>query len=461
MKRFIAILMALCLMLGTSSVSVLADEGDTWQEEKPMPTARFRAESCIVDNKIYIMGGENKLKAISDVDIYDTLNDTWKKGTPMPIAVEKFAISAVGNKIYVFGGQSNNGVLNSVWIYDTLSDTWKKGTPMLTAGCFLSASIVNNKIYVFGGSKDGTADVSNTLEIYDISTDTWKKGTPIPTKRISFTSVSLGNSIYVIGGGTYNTVKDTVEIYDATTDTWTVGKSMSQAKSAISSCLIGNKIYILGGANYPLKYRNVEIYDINTDTWTNGPAMSQERVKPESAIINGKIYVFGGENANGASSTVESLQVSNNKNKLSVLLNEGELVQLSTSYSLQKNKNFTWTSTNESVATVDTNGKVTAVGEGDADIYAESADGTFKEYIPVKVVEGIADELRLAVHLKAGEKAKLYLTDDPSQVTWSSMDDSTVTVSANGQITGVKKGLAIVQAELDGETYQIYVRVNG
>ncbi len=414
MKRFIAILMALCLMLGTSSVSVLADEGDTWQEEKPMPTARFRAESCIVDNKIYIMGGENKLKAISDVDIYDTLNDTWKKGTPMPIAVEKFAISAVGNKIYVFGG-----------------------------------------------SKDGTADVSNTLEIYDISTDTWKKGTPIPTKRISFTSVSLGNSIYVIGGGTYNTVKDTVEIYDTTTDTWTVGKSMSQAKSAISSCLIGNKIYILGGANYPLKYRNVEIYDINTDTWTNGPAMSQERVKPESAIINGKIYVFGGENANGASSTVESLQVSNNKNKLSVLLNEGELVQLSTSYSLQKNKNFTWTSTNESVATVDTNGKVTAVGEGDADIYAESADGTFKEYIPVKVVEGIADELRLAVHLKAGEKAKLYLTDDPSQVTWSSMDDSTVTVSANGQITGVKKGLAIVQAELDGETYQIYVRVNG
>ncbi|WP_312353567.1 Ig-like domain-containing protein, partial [Aminipila sp.] len=74
---------------------------------------------------------------------------------------------------------------------------------------------------------------------------------------------------------------------------------------------------------------------------------------------------------------------------------------------------------------------------------------------------GIADELRLAVHLKAGEKAKLYLTDDPSKVTWSSMDESTVTVSADGQVTGVKKGLAIVQAELDGQTYQIYVRVNG
>ncbi|WP_312353716.1 Ig-like domain-containing protein, partial [Aminipila sp.] len=78
--------------------------------------------------------------------------------------------------------------------------------------------------------------------------------------------------------------------------------------------------------------------------------------------------------------------------KISVLLNKNEEIQLSTYYELVKNANFTWSSANEAVATVDSNGKVTAIGVGDADIYAESADGTFKEYIPVKVVEGIADE---------------------------------------------------------------------
>lgn len=146
--------------------------------------------------------------------------------------------------------------------------------------------------------------------------------------------------------------------------------------------------------------------------------------------------------------------------KLSVLLNEGENVQLSISYNLANNTNYIWTSTNEAVATVDSNGKVTAIAEGTADIYAQNADGTFKEYIPVKVT-ALADELRLAVHLKAGEKAKLYLSDDASKVTWSSMDNSIATISTDGQITGVKKGLAIVQATLDGQTYQIYVRVNG
>ena len=41
------------------------------------------------------------------------------------------------------------------------------------------------------------------------------------------------------------------------------------------------------------------------------------------------------------------------------------------------------------------------------------------------------------------------------------MDESIATVAADGQVTGVKKGLAIVKAELDGQAYQIYVRVNG
>lgn len=147
-------------------------------------------------------------------------------------------------------------------------------------------------------------------------------------------------------------------------------------------------------------------------------------------------------------------------NQLSVMLDESEQAQLSISRNLTNNANFIWSSTNEAVATVDEKGKVTAVAAGETDIYAKNADDTFSEYIPVKVVEGIADELRLAVHLNTGEKTKLYLAEEENTVTWSSMDESIATISSGGQVTAVGKGLAVIKAELDGETYQIYVRVN-
>lgn len=155
-----------------------------------------------------------------------------------------------------------------------------------------------------------------------------------------------------------------------------------------------------------------------------------------------------------------SAEVTGSAQRLSVLLNTSETVQLSTTHRLQDNADLTWKSTDPSVATVAGNGKVTATSKGLAYIYAVAEDGSFKECIPVRVVESGADGMRLAMHLLAGQKAKLYLTEDPSQVTWTSLDETVAVVSDAGVVKGVGKGLAIVQAELNGRIHQIYVRVN-
>lgn len=143
--------------------------------------------------------------------------------------------------------------------------------------------------------------------------------------------------------------------------------------------------------------------------------------------------------------------------RLSVLLETNEQTQLSLSQDLALNAEYIWSSEDATVATVDTNGLVTAVGEGVAKIYAESQDGTFKEYISVRVSEKIADELRIALDLNVGKSARLYLSDN-EDIVWTSMDPSVATVDETGKVTAVKKGLAIIQAEDNGETYQIYVR---
>lgn len=146
--------------------------------------------------------------------------------------------------------------------------------------------------------------------------------------------------------------------------------------------------------------------------------------------------------------------------KLSVLLNSAETVQLSVTYNLQDNTDLIWKSSNPAVAIVSANGRVTALSEGLAYVYAVNKEGTFKEYMPVRVVKVGADDMRLAMHLMTGQRTRLYLTDNQAQVTWRSLDQSVAMVSSTGVVTGVSPGLAIVQAEYGGELYRIYVRVN-
>ncbi|MBN7773744.1 Kelch repeat-containing protein [Clostridium aminobutyricum] len=453
MKRFIAIIMTLCLILGLSSVSVWATEAATWQSETPVPEKTNPAEACTVGNKIYVFGA---ISSGHTVKIYDTETDTWAIAQSMPIYKTGFGCSLVEGKVYIIGGSSK-----SVEIYDIQTDTWTMGQPMTVTRQHISSSAVGDKIYVFGGSDAGNKWYT-TVEIYDTQTDTWTTGQSMPTKRDQLSTAAVGNKIYVFGGsGGSGNILDKVEIYDTQTDTWTTGQSMPTRRCALSLSVVGNKIYVIGGYSPSESYLDkVEIYDTQTDTWTNGPSMLTKRQNLGTTAVGGKIYAIGGINSSGALKVVESLDVSNEMPtpSLAVLLEEGDTVQLSNSYNLNKNTNYTWSSTNESVATVDGNGKVTAVSAGNTDIYVQDADGTFNECIPIKVVAG-TDVLRSAVHLKIGETAALYVTDDISEVTWSSMDESIATVSSDGVIIGINRGLTIIQATYNGEMYQIYVRV--
>ncbi|MEA4988774.1 MAG: kelch repeat-containing protein [Anaerovorax sp.] len=464
MKRFIAIIMTLCMVLGMSGISTFGAEED-WKKEAPMPIEMNIVSTASVGNKIYVFGGMSKRDAERTLNIYDETTKKWGLGAEMPENSVYATASVVGNKIYVISGSDGRSDSVKLKIYDVESNTWSIGSKMPSRRVGAASAVVNNNIYVFGG-QSSTND-AEIVQVYNTETDTWIKGTTMPKAREGLVACTVGNKIYVIGGreNVSTPTENTVEIYDTTTNVWTTGASMTTARSDMHAAVIGDKIYVIGGTDGKKNVVNiVEVYDTKTNKWESGPSMIIARKCGGIAVLNDKIYMMGGDDYKGNYfNSMESLQVATQTTtpKLSALLNIGEKVQLSTSYNLANNTNYTWSSTNEAVATVDANGKVTAVAIGEVDIYAQNTDGTFKEYIPVKVVEGIADELRLAVHLKVGEKAKLYLTDNPSEVIWSSMDESVATVSSDGQVIGIKKGLAIIQGELAGQTYQIYVRVNG
>lgn len=117
----------------------------------------------------------------------------------------------------------------------------------------------------------------------------------------------------------------------------------------------------------------------------------------------------------------------------------------------------TYTSSDDSIATVDAAGNVTPVTAGEAEVTAEIADKALTATCHVVVTPAV-EALYLsddAVTLGTGEEETLTLTAEPEEVdvsaaVWTSSDESIATVDEEGTVTAVAEGEATVTATLGG-----------
>ncbi len=130
------------------------------------------------------------------------------------------------------------------------------------------------------------------------------------------------------------------------------------------------------------------------------------------------------------------------------------------------NQNVTWESSNTEVATVDANGKVTAVGEGNATITVTTVDGSKTATCIVTVtvpVTGVKLN-KETLELFTDGSETLTATVEPGNatnknVTWSSSDETIATVDNNGTVTAVGAGEATITSTAGGITATCVVHV--
>lgn len=113
----------------------------------------------------------------------------------------------------------------------------------------------------------------------------------------------------------------------------------------------------------------------------------------------------------------------------------------------------TWTSSNKSVATVDSKGKVTSRGPGNAVITA-TIDGV-KLTADIKVLK-MQDSL---LELSVGETFKLNVLGTDSDIQWVTLNRNVVIVDENGLVTAVGKGSTKIEAIVDGREIRSVITV--
>ena len=119
------------------------------------------------------------------------------------------------------------------------------------------------------------------------------------------------------------------------------------------------------------------------------------------------------------------------------------------------NKKIKWTSSNPSVATVNSSGKVTAKKYGTTTITAAATDGSgVKATCKIQVVRLVTSVKlnRYSMTVVAGRKATLKATISPKSatyksVTWSSSDKSIATVDSKGTVYALQPGIVYITAK--------------
>jgi uncharacterized protein YjdB len=194
----------------------------------------------------------------------------------------------------------------------------------------------------------------------------------------------------------------------------------------------------------------------NTCTKKRSSSLVVDR-KSFKSLKAAEIVIEGGDTPSVIN--VSSVQLSANE----MALNVGETGTLTATVnpSDATDKSVTWSSSNTAVATVDANGKVTAVAAGEAVITVTTTDGNKTATCTVTVtsttipVESITLD-KTELNLVEGQTATITATVSPDNatnkvVTWRSRSTAVATVDANGNVTAVAAGTTMIIASADGE----------
>jgi N-acetylneuraminic acid mutarotase len=147
-------------ILGTTEM--FDTEKNSWTTLKPMTLPRNHHDVADLDGKLYVIGGAVRScfpggwsSSVSMNEVYDIATDTWSTRAPMPTARSGVGAAVVDDKIYVIGGEGwvdeLGGVFRTNEAYDPKSNSWIENAPMPTARRGFAKGVLDGKLYTVSG----------------------------------------------------------------------------------------------------------------------------------------------------------------------------------------------------------------------------------------------------------------------------------------------------------------------
>jgi N-acetylneuraminic acid mutarotase len=143
MRNFCLVLISLFLIV----INAQAQNG--WTNKGNIPTPRAGMTACVIDNKIFVIGGNNGSPNYSDLavnEVYDPATNTWEVKAPMPAARGFLSSAVVNGIIYAIGGGYATPT-NSLYAYNPTTNSWSTKANLLNPRRAAQAGVVDGIIY--------------------------------------------------------------------------------------------------------------------------------------------------------------------------------------------------------------------------------------------------------------------------------------------------------------------------
>lgn len=279
------------------------------------PAGRARGIVETLGGKLYHISGLGAEGLSDRVDVYDPSTGTWSETTPIPTPVYDAQSAVIGNRVYVIGGRASvdGPATAEVQVYDLRTRAWSFGASAPAAVARGSAEAYGDAIYVFFGmtnSADGELAFNESVLLYGPQSETWLS-VPVPFQLEGFTSVISGGDIYLINGRTFfdgeEILSPFVFIFSTVFNDIFFTSPTRVGIYEGSAELVGDRLFLVGGrqefGGVPSALvqmlelgRSVPVFDVFARSfWSPVKDLPFATTASGSAVVGGELFVVGGE----------------------------------------------------------------------------------------------------------------------------------------------------------------------
>lgn len=265
----------------TDSFYAFDPEDEDFEELPPLPRARYRHSSAIVNNQVWITGGRTlDEKIIPEADVYDIETKEWTTYM-LPESAQVSDQASFAEEpfyLYIVGGYDQNytslTTVSKIVVSEASTDSTLKveeAAPLnIGRGDIIATVSTDGKHAFVGGgfgNENGWCQPLISVEEYSFSEDKWAMLPDLVNERAEIVLVELDNHLYGLGGerpiegmcditedidpGQLTVGTELVEVYErsSTKNEWEVLASIPDHKFRFQAVGFEDKelIYTFGG----------------------------------------------------------------------------------------------------------------------------------------------------------------------------------------------------------------------